>query len=148
MTPVKGSRPYAIKLFALAFLIAALASFAERMSNLELAQLDWTVRAPWFAWNRDWTIVASSAELSIALIPLTWIVVFASSFARWMVLAFSLLKLTDIVDLIHFWFVTGTFDPLSLIEPGLILIALIALFTPSASQWLTKRDSPLADVFE
>lgn len=148
MKPAEGPRPFSIKVFACAFLLAALAAFAEAMSDLELAQLEWTVRASWFEWNRDWTIVASSAELSIALIPLTWIVVFASAFARWMVLAFGLLKLTAIVDAIHFWFVSGAFDWRWLIEPALILCALVMLFTPSATRWIAQRDRPLATVFE
>lgn len=148
MKPAKGPRPFSIRVFACAFLLAALAAFAEAMSDLELAQLEWSVRASWFEWDRDWTIVASSAELSIALIPLTWIVVFASSFARWMVLAFGLLKLSSIVDAVYFWLVAGAFDPRWLIEPALILCALIMLFTPSASRWIANKEQPLETVFE
>ncbi|QUL37214.1 hypothetical protein [Erythrobacter sp. JK5] len=148
MRIAKGPRPLSVRLFALAFLIAALAAFAENISDLELAQFNWTVRAPWFAWDRDWTIIASSAELSIAMIPVCWIYVLGSGTARWVVLAFGLVKLLSFQPLLEVWLIAGPINPLWVIEPGLILFALAMLFTPATRSWLDRRDEPDETVFE
>ena len=86
MKLIRGPRPLAIRVFAAAFLAAALLRLVRGLNDLALSETILAVNVPWFAWDRDWTIVALSAEFTIALIPLTWIYLFAAPFARWLVL--------------------------------------------------------------
>ncbi len=104
-----GPRPLAIRIFAAAFLAAALLRLVRGLGDLALSQMVFAVHAPWLAWNRDWTIVALSAEFTIALIPLAWIYLFAAPFARWLVLGFGALRL-------------AFFDPEALVGPVLIAL--------------------------
>ena len=137
MKLVRGPRPLAIRVFAAAFLAAAVLRLVRGLDDLALSETILAVNVPWFAWDRDWTIVALSAEFTIALIPLAWIYLFAAPFARWLVLGFGALRL-------------ALLDPAALVGPLLIAIAMASLLTPQASRWFARQpeeeDSPA--VFE
>lgn len=126
MKMVRGPRPLAIRVFAAAFLAAAMLRLARGLGNLALSETILAVNAPWFAWDRDWTIVALSAEFTIALIPLVWIYLFAAPFARWLVLGFGALRLVQL-------------DPAALVGPLLVAIAMASLLTPQAARWFARQ---------
>lgn len=125
MRLVRGPRPLAIRVFAAAFLAAALLRLVRGLADLPLAETVLAVHVPWFAWDRDWTIVALSAEFTIALIPLVWIYLFAAPFARWLVLGFGALRLAFL-------------DPAALTGPVLVAIAMANLLTPQAARWFAR----------
>jgi hypothetical protein len=138
MTRIPGPRPLAIRVFAAAFLAAALLRLVRGLDDLALAETVLAVHIPWFAWDRDWTIVALSAEFTIALIPLAWIYLFAAPFARWLVLGFGTLRLVFL-------------DPAALAGPVLFAIAMASLLTPQAARWFARQPEPEEDgpaVFE
>lgn len=125
MKAVAGPRPLAIRVFAAAFLAAALLRLVRGLGDLALAELLLAAHVPWFAWSRDWTIVALSAEFTIALIPVMWIYLFAAPFARWLVLGLGALKL-------------ALFDPAALAGAMLTGIAMVSLLTGAAHRWFAQ----------
>ena len=138
MTLVPGQRPLAIRIFAAAFLAAALLRLARGLADLPLTEAIIAVHAPWFAWNHDWTIIALSAEFTIALIPLVWIYLFAARFARWLVLVFGALRLAFL-------------DPTALAGTLLMAVAMASLLTAQANRWFAGRSEEEGDgpaVFE
>lgn len=126
MKLVRGPRPLAIRVFAAAFLAAAVLRLVRGLSDLALSETILAVNVPWFAWDRDWTIIALSAEFTIALIPLAWIYLFAAPFARWLVLGFGALRLAML-------------DPAALVGPLLVAIAMASLLTPQAARWFARE---------
>ena len=58
MKLVRGPRPLAIRVFAAAFLAAALLRLGKGLDDLALSETIYAVNVPWFAWDRNWTIVA------------------------------------------------------------------------------------------
>jgi hypothetical protein len=138
MKLARGARPLAIRVFAASFLAAALLRLVRGLGDLALAETILAVHAPWFGWDRDWTIVVLSAEFTIALIPLVWIYLFAAPFARWLVLGFGALRL---------WYL----DPAALIGPLLVATAMASLLTPAAARWFARETQEEGDgpaVFE
>ncbi|WP_017664450.1 hypothetical protein [Porphyrobacter sp. AAP82] len=131
----RGPRPLAIRVFAAAFLAAALLRLVRGLGDLTLAQAVFAAHAPWFAWDRDWTIVTLSAEFTIALIPLAWIYLFAAPFARWLVLGFGALRLAFL-------------DPAALVGAVLVAVAMASLLTPGAARWFARREEDGHAVFE
>lgn len=133
----RGPRPLAIRIFVAAFLAAALLRLARGLSDLPHAAMVYVSYAPWWPWDRDGTIVALSAEFTIALIPLVWIHLFAARFARVLVLGFGAVRL-------------AMFDPAALTGAGLTVVAMASLLTPGAARWFSgragERDGPA--VFE
>jgi len=143
-----GPRPLAIRVFVAAFLAAAVIRLGQGLADLPLAQLALALRAPWFAWDRDWTIVALSAEFTIALIPIVWIHLFGAPFARWLVLGFGALKLWGMRRAAVFAFQAGSLDPLALTEPVLVLVAMLSLLTADAGRWFARPEESGPAVFE
>jgi hypothetical protein len=126
MKLLRGPRPLAIRVFAAAFLAAAVLRLVRGLNDLALSETILAVNVPWFAWDRDWTIVALSAEFTIALIPLTWIYLFAAPFARWLVLGFGALRLAML-------------DPAALVGPLLVAVAMASLLTAQANRWFARE---------
>jgi hypothetical protein len=122
----RGPRPLAIRVFAAAFLAAAVMRLVRGLGDLALSEAVFAAHAPWFAWNRDWTIVTLSAEFTIALIPLVWIYLFAAPFARWLVLGFGALRLAFL-------------DPAALAGAVLVAAAMASLLTPAAHRWFARK---------
>lgn len=132
MKPIRGPRPLAIRVFAAAFLAAALLRLVRGLTDLPLTELVYALHLPWFAWNRDWTIVALSAEFTIALIPLAWIYIFAAPFARWLVLGFGAVRLAFL-------------DPAALTGALLVAVAMASLLTGQAARWFARTPEPEED---
>jgi hypothetical protein len=122
MKIIRGPRPLAIRVFAAAFLAAAALRLAHGLADLPLVETILAAHVPWLAWDRDGTIVALSAEFTIALIPLVWIYLFAAPFARWLVLGFGALRLAFL-------------DPAALAGTLLIAAAMASLLTAQANRW-------------
>jgi hypothetical protein len=135
MKLARGPRPLAIRVFAAAFLTAALLRLVRGLDDLALSQAVFAAHAPWLAWSRDWTIVTLSAEFTIALIPLAWITLFAAPFARWLVLGFGALRL-------------ALLDPAAWSGGVLIAVAMASLLTPQAARWFARRQEADPAVFE
>ncbi|WP_073974397.1 hypothetical protein [Erythrobacter donghaensis] len=127
MKRARGPRPLAIRVFAAAFLAAAVLRLVRGLDNLALTQAVFAAHMPWVSWNRDWTIVTLSAEFTIALIPLVWIYLFAAPFARWLVLGFGALRLAFL-------------DPAALTGAVLVAVAMASLLTPAANRWFTRKE--------
>lgn len=127
MRLARGPRPLAIRVFAAAFLAAAVLRLVRGLDNLALTQAVFAAQMPWVSWNRDWTIVTLSAEFTIALIPLVWIYLFAAPFARWLVLGFGALRLAFL-------------DPAALTGAVLVAVAMASLLTPAANRWFTRKE--------
>jgi hypothetical protein len=144
MRLAEGPRPLAIRAFAAAFLAAAALRLARGLTDLPLAQAGLSHDLPWFAWDRDWTIVALSAWFTIALIPVTWVYLFAAPFARWLVLGFGVVKLG--------WALWALPErPLGgfmLAELALIGIAMLSLLTPEAARWFAREPQSDREIFE
>jgi hypothetical protein len=138
MKIIRGPRPLAIRVFAAAFLAAAALRVARGLADLPLAETILAVHVPWLAWDRNGTIVALSAEFTIALIPLVWIYLFAAPFARWLVLGFGALRLAFL-------------DPAALAGTLLIAAAMASLLTAQANRWfagIREGESDGPAVFE
>jgi hypothetical protein len=116
----------AIRVFAAAFLAAALLRLVRGLGDLALARAVFAAHIPWVSWDRDWTIVTLSAEFTIALIPLVWIYLFAAPFARWLVLGFGAMRLAFL-------------DPAALIGAVLVALAMASLLTPGAASWFSRK---------
>jgi len=125
MKLIRGPRPLAIRVFAAAFLAAAVLRLVRGLNDLALSETVYAVNIPWFAWDRDWTIITLSAEFSIALIPVAWIYLFAAPFARWLVLGFGALRLAML-------------DPAALVGPLLVAVAMASLLTAQAHRWFAR----------
>lgn len=138
MRIVPGPRPLAIRVFAAAFLAAALLRLVRGLDDLAMTELIFATHLPQFAWSRDWTIVALSAEFTIALIPLAWIYLFAAPFARWLVLGFGAIRLAFL-------------DTSALVGPLLVAVAMACLLTAPAARWFARLPGEEGDgpaVFE
>jgi hypothetical protein len=148
MKLVRGPRPLAIRVFAAAFFAAAVLRLARGLDDVEMAAIGLAKRAPWFAWDSDWTIIALSAEFTIALIPLAWIYLFAAPFARWLVIGFGALKLWGLRLLSVSMLQSVSIASVSLAEPALVLIAMVSLLTVGANHWFMQRKENGSAVFE
>ena len=82
MTLARGPRPLSIWGACLCFLVAGLWALVAGLGDLADAQTRYAAAFPDIARTRDWTIVALSAEFTIALIPILWIFFVARRFAR------------------------------------------------------------------
>lgn len=138
----RGPRPLAIRLFALAFLAAALIRLVGGLVDLASARQHLAMIAAPLGASDDAAIVMLSAEFTIALIPLVWIYGLGNAHARWLVLGFGALRLGGFAATIMNG---GAAGALKLLEPALILFALGALLSGQARGWLTTRRD--ADAF-
>lgn len=123
-----GPRPPGIWGACLCFLIAGLWALISGLSNLAASQVAYTSAFPGFEWNRDWAIVALSAEFTIALIPIVWIFLVARPFARWMVSALGVWKL--------YWLIGGGAG--EWVQAGLIVISIALLFMPDSNRYFRQ----------
>jgi len=138
----KGPRPWAVRLFALAFLAQALAIFWHDITHLAQTQAALAAGMPGIAMDRDLTIITVSARLTIALIPVALVWLVASRLARWLIVAFALGKLLMMP------YNLGTTVPGDAIAPlwlGSLLLSLAGaalLLTPGAGRWFARSETP------
>jgi hypothetical protein len=137
----KAPRPWPILLFALLFTIQAGAAFVQAIAHLAETQamLEAVISSPL---DRDWTIVISSARLTIALIPVALVWFVASRVARWFVLAMALGKLVMASVNLAAMAPGETVSPLWLAALALLLAGAALLFTPSAARWFARPCDP------
>lgn len=148
--PAKGPRPWPIRIYVGVMLLRGLLAYADRLAHLDRP---WTVLGQAFdpARDRDWMIVAASAQLTIVAIPLAMIWFAASRIARWLVTFGTLAGLPLLLP----WLWQGLAGGGSATAPGFALLALHALlpyallallWTPAARRWF-RKDKPDAVVF-
>ncbi len=135
MKRARGKRPLAICLFGALFTTQALLAFLHAVGRLGEMQVALSASLPLLAIDRDLTIVAICARLTIALIPVAMVWFFASRPARWLVLAMVLVRLL-LVPAHAERLLAG--EALSLLWLGSLLLALLGaalLFTRDAARW-------------
>ena len=131
----KRARPLSIRLFAIAFLLAALLAFLSDILRLDQTIVMLRERTPEVDWNRDLAIVTLSARLSIAFIPTALVWFLASRFARWMAVVLALGKLINVPSAVVELQTSGTLGPFFVVTHLLSFVAAGCLFAPGARQW-------------
>ena len=151
------SRPWAINLFAAILLTFAMLNLATALFDLPAQEEALRSLGLGLEWNRDWTIVASSAWFTIELIPIALVWLFASlpqdlcgflegrsRFARLFLLAMAALKAVLMLSNL----------PMLYALPGLLaghvitIGAIALLFTHSANRWFNPPDRPDPRAFD
>lgn len=143
----KGPRPWSIRLFALAFLFAAMWRLLDHLLNPLSAWFLYSERFPQIEWTGDLVIVASSAEFTIALIPIVWIFGLGSRVARWIVTLFGIYKLLPYSwspDLILFSIES---NPLLLVPFLATVLALVMLYVPASGRWFDRSREVAPETF-
>ena len=148
MIPLSRTRPASINVFAAAFLAAALISMLDGLGDIPAHQAMLRSNVPGIDWSRDTVIVMLSARLSIALIPIVWIYLFAAPFARWLVTVMALGKLLNVPDGIRLIAAGGQIDTAWLAALVLGLLAVAVLFTPASNRWFKDKGGVDPAVFE
>ena len=137
-------RPWAINLFAAILLSFATLNLATALFDLPAQEEALRSLGMGLEWNRDWTIVASSAWFTIELIPIALVWLVASRFARMFLLAMAALKAVLMLGNL----------PMLYALPGLLaghvitIGAIALLFTRSAHQWFNPSEGPNPHAFD
>lgn len=145
MIPLSRRRPASIKIFAAAFLAAAVLVCFEGLVRIPV-QLKSQTTFPWV--TRDALIVWHSAWLSIALIPVAMVWLFAIRLARWMVSAMALFKMAGFFMALPSLTLFARMQPLSLAALPLGLFAVAMLFTPASNRLFKHKGEADRAVFE
>lgn len=103
--------------------------------DLAARQHAYAALVPGFAWNRDWTIVATSAWFTIELIPAVLVWLCASRFARGFVLAMLALALANLL-------LRMDAEWADLARIGLRAGAVALLYLPAANPWFDTGRMP------
>lgn len=148
MKIAKGPRPWPVWVFILVSTGLATLRSITYFSDLDKTQAMLQTWIPQVSWDLDWAIVATSAWLTIDVIPVILIGVFASRAARWFVLGMSVL----IVPM------TFVFARDLQMPPETVLSALIGwaipitlaglLFLPVCRPWFDRSETHDAIVIE
>ncbi len=140
MKLASGPRPVSINLFAA--ILLALACW-----NLTVALFDLPAQQDFLAslglgleWNRDWTIVTSSAWFTIELIPVVLVWLVAAGFARWFITAMAVFKIVLILSNLPMLYAL----PGILAGQSISLVAVALLFTPGANAWFNRKEADAA----
>ena len=144
----KRRPPFSIRLFAVAFLLAALVAFLGDITHLDATIAMLEANTTGLGWTRDMAIVAISARLSIAVIPIALVWFLASGFARWMVVLMSLGKLINVPAAIEAWQTGGTPGAYFMMSNLLAYFAVACLFAPGARLWFNTSGGDDAQVFD
>ncbi len=137
MRLTRGPRPATIGLSAALFLAQAALSFVYRISRLEATQADLVAAFPAIPVDRDLTIVVICARLTIALIPVALVWLFASRLARWFI---PLMVVVQALSLVRDWATRSLVEPLPLAAFLLSLAGGTLLFTPAAAPWFAAAN--------
>lgn len=140
MRLVRGPRPLSINLFA--GILLALAVWNLAVAMFDLPQQEEFLRSLGLQfglgldWNRDWTIITSSAWFTIELIPIALVWFAASRFARWFVTAMAAIKALLIVgDLLMLYALPGL-----LLGQSIALASVALLYTRASEQWFARKE--------
>ena len=148
MRLAKGPRPWTIWAFAIGFIALGLIDYVTAIASLEEALETLRLSAAGIDWNQDLLIVWYSALLSIVLIPVIAIWLFASRTARWIVTAMSAISLLNVLLSIVFLLTSGRFEGWSFTMSFLSLLCVALLFAPASNRWLRKEEMSDAATFE
>lgn len=145
-----GPRPWAIRLFATAFILQAALTFVWALFNRDAVATTVLARGD-VALTDEWVIVLTSARLSIALIPVSLVWFLASSFARWMAVLLAVFKLINMPATVEV-ILHGDASIIYLITilggQVLALFAAAMLFTRQSRQWFDRKGRPYAEHFD
>jgi hypothetical protein len=136
-------RPLAVNAFAAILLALAAWNLAAALWDLPAQEEILRSLGLGFEWNRDWTIVASSAWFTVELIPIAAVWLFASRFARGFITAMAAIKVVLILSNLPMLYAL----PGILLGQSLSLLAVALLYTPAANAWFERREQDPA-VFE
>ena len=136
MKIAKGPRPLAIHAFAGILLGLALINLIVALFDLPAQEEFLASLGLGFEWNRDWTIVASSAWFTIELIPIALVWMAGSRFARWFVTIMAVTKAVLILTNLPMLYAV----PGILIGQAISLGAVALLFTRDANDWFTHKE--------
>ena len=151
MIPPSRARPMSINVFAAAFLTGAVVTMLDGLQDIATLQRIFAANVPGIEWSRDAVIVALSARLSIALIPVAMVWLSAVRFARWMVTVLALGKLLNVPEGIGLIAAGNAIDKAWLTALVLALGAVAMLFTPASNRWFARQHDAEEDgpaVFE
>lgn len=147
MTRALAPRPAPIRIFAGIFLALAILALLRGLTDLPAAVAAYAQQLPQMAWDTDRAIVMLSASFTIACIPVALVWFFASRFARWLVAIMVALRLTGMPVLMTGAVAMRPEALIGVVSTALSLIAVIMLFTPTASAWFQASrtsDAPLS----
>lgn len=139
MRRAPSPRPLAVHAFAAVLLGLAAWNLAAALWDLPAQEEILRSLGLGFEWNRDWTIVASSAWFTIELIPVTAVWLLASRFARGFITAMAGIKAVLILSNLPMLYAL----PGVLVGQSISLVAVALLYTREANAWFAKeRDDP------
>ena len=150
MKLVAGPRPWAIRLFAALCILTAVVGLLESMVGFGFLHGDGSWQVPADEGERIEAVTLTCARLSVALVPLAFVWLSASNVARWLILAFSGIKIWAVL-------LTGRdsletpaayLDPYAVASPLLGVAVAAVLFTPSANRWFEAAKRPVERVFD
>ncbi len=144
MRIAKGPRPLSINLFA--GILATLACWNLAVALFDLPAQEEFLRSLGLGldWNRDWTIVTSSAWFTIELIPVALVWLTAAGFARWFVTAMAALKVVLLLSNLPMLYAL----PGILAGQAISLAAVALLFTREANEWFSGDRQADAGTFD
>ncbi|MEM8723908.1 MAG: hypothetical protein AAGE86_00155 [Pseudomonadota bacterium] len=140
MKLARGPRPLSISLFAAILLALACWNLAVALFDLPAQQEFLASLGLGLEWNRDWTIVTSSAWFTIELIPVALVWLVAAGFARWFITAMAVIKVVLILTNLPMLYAL----PGVLAGQSISLVAVALLFTPGANAWFNRKDTDAA----
>lgn len=121
--------PKAIRAFAILFVAQGLIAFAAALADLPRAQAAWAGIFPTLTVTRDLAIVASSARLSIVLIPVALACWRRARLVRWLVPAMVALRVV---------LARADMPAVEWLTLALAIAAAACLFTPGARRWFAR----------
>ncbi|MBD2843133.1 hypothetical protein [Erythrobacter rubeus] len=133
MKLAQGPRPLSINAFAVILLVIAAANLIAALLDVPAQEDNLRSLELGFDWNRDWTIVASSAWFTIELIPIALVWLAASRFARIFITCMAAVK----AALLAANFRALLESPTILAAECIALAAVMLLYTRAASRWFT-----------
>ncbi|MEE4337603.1 hypothetical protein [Erythrobacter sp.] len=143
MRTVRGPRPLAVHAFAAVLLGLAAWNLAAALWDLPAQEEILRSLGLGFEWNRDWTIVASSAWFTVELIPILAVWLWASRFARGFITAMAGVKVVLILSNLPMLYAL----PGVLAGQSISLVAVALLYTRAANDWFARKSDDPA-VFE
>lgn len=118
--------PRPVQAFAALFVTQGLIAFATAMTDLPRAQAGWAAIFPGVNMTRDFAIVASSARLTIVLVPVALACWRRAPLVRWLVPAMVALRML---------LARPDMPAVEWLTLALAAAAAACLFTPGARRW-------------
>ncbi len=144
MKLVKGPRPAGINAFAAILLALAAWNLITALFDLPAQQETLESLGLGLEWNRDWTIITSSAWFTIELIPIALVWLYAVPFARWFIVTMVAIKIVLVLANLQMIYAF----PGILVGLSISLCAVALLFTRGANEWFKPREEVDAHEFD